>query len=82
MDLKKVQIAMVQLYGMNVSECDGKLIFVLKLDEAQILKWKKMERISIYIINRALNFSLCKRDNPSFKVQSEMELCPSTFRKP
>lgn len=68
MDLKKVQIAMVKLYGMNVSECDGKIIFVLKVDEAQILKCQKMERISICIMNRALDFSLCKRDNPSFKV--------------
>ena len=47
MDLKKVQIAMVQLYGMSVDEGEGKLIFVLKLDEAQIQKSQNMERISI-----------------------------------
>ena len=69
MDLKKVQIAMVQLYGINVSECDGKLIFVLKLDEAQILKCQKMERISICIMNRALDYSRCKRDTPGYKVK-------------
>ena len=66
MDPKKVHIAMVQLYGMNVSECDGKLIFVLNLDEAQILNCQKMERISICIMNRALDFSLCKRDIPKY----------------
>ena len=74
MDLKKVQIAMVQLYGIGVSECNGKLIFVLKLDEAQILKGQKMERISISIMNRALEYSQCKRDTQGYKVQSEMEL--------
>ena len=74
MDVRKVQIAMVHLYGINVSECDGKLIFVLKLDEAQILKCQKMERISICIMNRALDYSQCKRDTTGHKVQSEMEL--------
>lgn len=74
MDLKKVQIAMVQLYGISVSECSGKILFVLKLDEAQILKCQKMERISISIMNRSLEYSQNRRDTPGFKVQSEMEL--------
>ena len=74
MDVRKVHIAMVHLYGINVSECDGKRIFVLKLDEAQILKCQKMERISICIMNRTLDYSQCKRDTIGHKVQSQMEL--------
>lgn len=74
MDLKKVQIAMVQQYGITVRECDGNLKFVLKLDEAQILKCQKMERISISIMNRALDYSQCKRNEKGNKVQSEMEI--------
>ena len=69
MDLKKVQIAMVQLYGITVSECNEKIIFVLKLDEAQILKCQKMERISISIMNRYVEYNQCKRDTPGCKVQ-------------
>ena len=58
MNLKKVQIAMVQLYQMSVDECGGKLIFVLKLDEAQVQKSQKMERVSISLMNRILDYSL------------------------
>ena len=70
MDLKKVQVVMVRLYRISVSECSGKIIFVLKLDEAHIMKCQKMEKISIYIMNRCLEYSQCRRDTPCCKVQS------------
>lgn len=57
MDLKRVQIAMVKLYKISIDECHGHLIFVLKLDEAQIQKNQKMERVSISLMNHALEYS-------------------------
>ena len=33
-----------------------------------------MERISISLMNRVLDFSVCKRDTPSYKVESAMEI--------
>ena len=33
-----------------------------------------MKRISISLMNRVLDYSLCKRDTPSYKVQSKMDL--------
>ena len=68
MDLKKVRMTMVKLYEMSIDECEGKLIFVLKLDEAQIKKSKKMERISISLMNRVLDYNVSKQDTPSYKV--------------
>ena len=73
-DLQKIQTAMVNFYEISMSECNGKLKFVLKLDEAQILKCQKMERVSISLMNRALEYSQCQRDTPGYKIQSEMEL--------
>ena len=74
MDLRKIQIAMVKMYGITVDECNGHLKFVLKLDEAQIQKSQKMERISISLMNRAIEYSLGSTEEPNYKVQSEMEL--------
>ena len=59
MDLQKVQTVMVNFYEISMSECNGNLKFVLKLDEAQILKCQKMERVSISLMNRALEYSQC-----------------------
>ena len=65
---------MVRLYRISVSKCSGKIIFVLKLDEAQILKCQKMERLSISIMNISLEYNQCRRDTPGCKVQLKMEL--------
>ena len=50
----KLQQAMVQYYGVTPEECNGKLIFVLKLDECQVVKGQRLERVSVTLMNRAL----------------------------
>jgi len=42
-------------YCIIVEVGDQPLIFVIKMDEAEIIHAKKLERISISIMNRALN---------------------------
>ena len=45
---------MVQYYGVTPEEYNGKLIFVLKLDECQVVKGQRLERVSVTLMNRAL----------------------------
>ena len=47
------------------------LIFVLKLDEAKIIHAQKLERVSITLMNRALDPSISPTDPKYFSVQSE-----------
>ena len=63
---------MVQFYNITMDEVEGKLIFVLKLDECEILKQNKTERITITLMNRALQ-STPRRTNDEncFSVQSK-----------
>ena len=53
-DVEKLQRAMIMYYDLTHEECDGKVIFVLKLDECQIVKGHKLERVSLTLMNRAL----------------------------
>ena len=62
-----------------VSVLGEKLIFVLKLDECQIVKGRRLERMSVTLMNEAM--FLAKIDaigdhsqRPSFSVQSEKEI--------
>jgi len=50
------------------------LIFVLKLDEAEIVHAQKLERVSITLMNRALDPSISPMDPKYFSVQSEREV--------
>jgi len=60
-----------------LAELQGKpLIFVMKMDEAQIIYNQKMERISITFMNRALDESLTVDSDRYFSVQSEREIWP------
>ena len=78
-NLENLQQKMVSFYNITQGEVDKKLIFVLKLDECEILKQKKIERVTITLMNRALqkkplwkNAQRIDRSNPSyFSVQSE-----------
>ena len=45
---------MVLYYGITMSECNGTIIFVIKLDECQIVKGRRLERVSLTLMNRAL----------------------------
>lgn len=58
------------------------LIFVLKMDEAEIIKGEKMERVSITLMNRALHEpNLPKNHDKYFPIQAEGDIWPiGTFR--
>ena len=48
---------MMRLYSLSHEEALGVAKFVIKLDEIEIVKCKKLERVSITLMNRALAFS-------------------------
>jgi hypothetical protein len=59
------------------AECnDGPLVFVLKLDEAEVQKCKKYECVGLTLMNRALNLEIHRDDDKYFLVQSEQEIWP------
>lgn len=53
-------------------------MFVLKLDEAEIVHGKKFERVSMTLMNRALDPAMTKDSEKYFSVQSEQEIWPIT----
>jgi hypothetical protein len=60
-----------------IAELAGKpLIFVLKLDEAEIVHSQKLERVSITLMNRALNPDITIGSEGYIAVQSEREIWP------
>ena len=65
---------MVQFYDMIQEECNGILKFVIKLDESEIFKGQKMERVSITLMNRALDPRVTPNDSKYFSVQSENDI--------
>ena len=63
-----------------------KVSFVLKLDECQIVKGKRLERILITLMNEAMEYAKeenCQSliDVPSFSVQSEKEVLAWAFER-
>jgi len=76
-DVETVQRTMVKLYGITTLEVEGDpLIFCLKLDEAEIIHGQKLERVSITLMNRALNPAIKPNSAQYFSVQSEREIWP------
>ena len=75
-DLETLQRYAVQFFEIRREECGGVLKFVLKLDECEILKNRKMERVTITLMNRALDHSITKGDKRHFSVQSENNILP------
>ena len=47
------------------------LVFVLKLDEAEIVHGKKFERVSMTLMNRAVDPHMATDNEKYFSVQSE-----------
>lgn len=74
LDVRRLQRAMVQFYDISVHECSGKLMFVLKLDESEVIKGQKLERVSLTLMNRALDPTILESDDKHFSVQSENEI--------
>ena len=60
---------MVRYYNIWEQDHEGKLVFVMKIDEAQIQKSQKMERISISLMNKALDYSHGKIHSQNHKIQ-------------
>lgn len=53
-DMEELQKAMVRYYDLTIEERGGKAIFVLKLDECQVVKGQRLERVSLTLMSRAL----------------------------
>ena len=73
-NLQHVQRRMVEFYSMTFEECQGILKFIIKLDECEIIKEKKIEQVTITLINRALDPSITTRDSKYFSVQSKKHI--------
>ena len=73
-DLERVLQLMVRYYDISTEEACGKLVVVLKLDEMELVNMEKYERVSITLMNHALDPSLDKTSDKYFQVQSEEHL--------
>lgn len=73
MDLELLQQRMVEYYDIAFEETGGVLQFVMKMDECKILKEKKMERVTITLMNRALA-NVSKDEKLYFSVQSKSNI--------
>ena len=62
---------MVKFYDISVEEFKGKLIFVIKLDQMELINNEKYERISVTLMNRAMDPNIEVTDKKYFSVQSE-----------
>ena len=70
-DLEKTLQAMVKFYDISIEEAHGKLVFVIKLDEMELINAEKYERVSITLMNRAMDKNINNTDKKYFSVQSE-----------
>jgi len=50
---------------------ENPLVFVIKMDEAEIVREQKFERVSITLMNHALNSNIHIKSTQYFSVQSE-----------
>ena len=57
-------------------ECGGILNFMLKIVKCELLKCKKMERVTMTLMNRDLDPSITKKDIGFFSVQLENNILP------
>lgn len=74
LDLELLQIRMVEFYDISYEEVEGLLKFVIKLDECEIIKEKKVERVTVTLMNRALNQTQKENTSKYFSVQSEANI--------
>ena len=73
-DLISIQKAMIQFYKLSHEEASSLAKFVIKLDETKIVKCKKLERVSITLMNRALSSSESNNAKEKFSVQSKNKI--------
>lgn len=62
---------MVKFYDISIEEAHGKLVFVIKLDEMELINSEKYERVSITLMNRAMDPKIEVTDKKYFSVQYE-----------
>ena len=72
-DVEKLQECMIRYYGVTHSECNGKILFVLKLDECQVVKRQCLERVSITMMSKALAGKELEEDNASSNRRCKLE---------
>lgn len=72
-DLNYLLRYIVTFYDITYEKVNGKIIIVLKLDESEIVKGQKMERVSITLMNGALSQTENQEDF-RFSVQSENDI--------
>ena len=70
-DIVSVEKAMIQFYKLSHEEASGIAKFVIKLDKIEIVKCKKLERVSITLMNRALSSSNSDTLSEKFSVHSK-----------
>ena len=73
-DIEWVLQLIVRYYDISIEEGCRKLIVVLKLDEMELVNMEKYERVSITLMNRALDPNLDKESDKYFQVQFEDHL--------
>lgn len=76
MDVNKVLQTLVHLYDLRAEEVNGKLKVCLKLDETIWAGDRKMERLTVTVMNRALGGKDSCEPDQWFSVQSEREIWP------
>ena len=58
------------LYLLCHADCDGKLHFAIKMDETEVVKGTKLERVSLVLMNiQSSDASMSKSDNLSVQSQ-------------
>ena len=72
-DIEKLQACMIRYYGVTHSECNGKILFVLKLNECQVVKGQHLERVSITMMSKALVGKELEEDNASTNKRHKLE---------
>ena len=65
---------MIQFYNLTYEEALGVAKFVIKLDETKIVKGRKLERVSITLMNRAQSAPQNEETQKQFSVQSEKNI--------
>lgn len=72
-DMNMLLRFIVHFYDISTEKVDSKIVLVLKLDESELIKGQKMERVSITLMNGALQKTNDQRDF-NFSVQSENDI--------
>ena len=62
---------MVKFYDISIEEAHEKLVFVIKLDEMELVNHGKYERVSVTLMNRAMDQNTNNTDTKYFSIQSK-----------